>query len=177
MRNVALILGMVLAVLMIQASGCEKMQPAGMDETDGMEDVVIEGEGAEMPAPASQATVSTIVVGDTPFSVEIAATDEEKARGLAGRESLPENSGMWFVFAEPVQEKFWMQGMEIPLDLIFVDEDMQVVHIYPDAAPGSTELITSPSPYMYVLEINAGESEASGLKVGDKVTKSVGGTE
>jgi uncharacterized membrane protein (UPF0127 family) len=156
------------------AAGCEKMR--GGATTEGGEELAAtqqQTEGVGMPSPTS-GTVETITVGSTPFSVEIATTDDEKAKGLMGRESLPDNSGMWFVFDGPVQEKFWMQGMVIPLDLIFVGQDMKVVHTIENAVPGSTELLTSPTPFQYVLEINAGKIAKGGIKVGDEVKRSIG---
>lgn len=38
-----------------------------------------------------------INIGNKPFTVEIAYTDEQKEKGLSNRESLDENSGMLFI--------------------------------------------------------------------------------
>ncbi|MBT3181008.1 MAG: DUF192 domain-containing protein [Deltaproteobacteria bacterium] len=119
-------------------------------------------------------TVATIVVGDVPFSVEIAESDVERAKGLMNRESLPINNGMWFIFPAMGDEQFWMKNTLIPLDIIFIDDNMKVVHIAENAKPESTELIGSPSSFQYVLEINGGLSEVKGIEVGDVVEKRVG---
>jgi len=158
------------AVLLVV--GCEKMQAEGPVASGDMK-------GTETPedagtAPTTQATVGTVTVGGTPFSVEYAVTDEEKARGLMDRESLPENYGMWFVFSQLVQEEFWMKDTLIPLDMIFVDEDMKVIYIKENAVPKSLEMIGAPSPYMYVLEVNAGKVAEHGIKVGDTVEAGMG---
>ncbi|MBN1282241.1 MAG: DUF192 domain-containing protein [Proteobacteria bacterium] len=173
MRRTMGVFGLFLALLMVSASGCEKMHEAAV--TEGAEDAqaVAQQEGVEMPAP-TQVALATVVINGVPFSAEIATTDEEKAKGLSGRESLPQNSGMWFVFERPVTERFWMQGMEIPLDLIFIDEEMKVVHVFENAVPGSTELISSPTPFMYVLEVNGGIASKNGIKAGDQVEKRIG---
>ena len=177
MKRITLLSGLFLAIFMISASGCEKMQTEDLAETEGVEDVAAQAEEVQMAAP-TQSTVGTIVVNETPFSVEIAVTEDEKANGLSGRESLPDNSGMWFAFDEPGLHKFWMQGMEFPLDFIFIDEDMKVVCVFPNASPDSTALIPPnsdcPTPYMYVLEVNAGKAEQNNIKAGDLVQKRIG---
>lgn len=163
-----LALGLVIA-------GCEKMQTEGPATAEDVKSAEVEG---EIPGLTTSGTVGTIVVGDKAFSVEFAVTDEEKARGLMNRESLPENAGMWFVFSQPVQERFWMKDTLIPLDILFVGDDMKVVYVFENAAPGSMELIpptsTSVPDYKYVLEINGGTVGKKGIEVGDTVEQRVG---
>ena len=171
MKYLVTILGIVAAALFV-ISGCEKMQTEGPAT---VEDSGTTGNGGiDVQAPGSATAVATIVVGDTPFSVEIAETDEQKAQGLMNRESLPENAGMWFVFSQPVQEDFWMKDTLIALDIVFVDEDMKVIHIKENAPAKSVEIISSPAPYKYVLEINAGKIAEHGITVGDIVKKQIG---
>ncbi|MFH1830478.1 MAG: DUF192 domain-containing protein [Pseudomonadota bacterium] len=160
----------IVAAAFIMISGCEKMQtegPATAEDVKG-------AETAEGSSPAASTAVATVTVGEMPFSVEIAQTDEEKAQGLMDRESLPENAGMWFVFSQPVQEEFWMKDTLMPLDIVFVGEDMKVVHIKENAVPKSVEMISSPVPFMYVLEINAGKVAEHGIEIGDEVKKKIG---
>lgn len=57
------------------------------------------------------------------FSVEIADTDEERAKGLMGRTELSENHGMMFVFEASQVLHFWMKNTLIPLDIFFFDKD------------------------------------------------------
>ena len=162
---------MLLAVVLLVA-GCQKMQTEGADTAGDIKGT--EAAPEAVPAPTSPGTVGTIVVADTPFSVEYAVTDEEKARGLMDRESIPPNGGMWFVFSTPVQQDFWMKDTLIPLDIIFVGEDMKIVSIAENAVPKSVEMISSDEPFMYVLELNAGKVAELGIKVGDKVEARIG---
>jgi len=170
-RRVALFA--VFMAFAVVVTGCEKMKSEGAMTTEEMKSTEMMGE-AGIPEPGAALAVGTVVVKETPFSVEIAKTDEEKARGLMNREALPENAGMWFVFSQPVQEEFWMKDTLIPLDIIFVDQGMRIVHIKENAVPKSVEMISSPEPFMYVLEINAGKTTQHGIKVGDKVEQRVG---
>lgn len=166
---------LVAAVAMLVV-GCEKMQVESPATGDDMKGTETQGETAtgDIPGPTTPGTMATIVVGDTPYSVEIASTVEEKARGLMDRESLPENAGMWFVFDKPVQDDFWMKDTLIPLDMIFVGENMKVVDIHENAVPQKLDAISSSEPYMYVLEVNGGQVAAHGIKVGDTVEKRIG---
>ncbi len=172
MKRLLSALALVVAIGIVIA-GCEKMQTEGATTAEDVKNAEVEGEGG-MAAPTTSGIVGTIVVGETPFSVEYAVTDEEKAIGLMNRESLPGNAGMWFVFSHPVEEEFWMKDTLILLDIIFVGENMKVVHISENAVPKSLEMISSPVPFMYVLEINGGKAEELGLEVGDKVESRIG---
>ncbi len=104
------------------------------------------------------------------FSVEVASTDEERRKGLMFRKSLKEGAGMIFLFNSETDHTFWMKNTYIPLDMIFIDSDMNVVGIYKNAVPLSEETISIKRASRYVLEINAGLSDKSGI---DEKTKAV----
>ena len=72
------------------------------------------------------------------FQVEIADTDEKRERGLMFREELCSDCGMLFVYDEEVKSKFWMKNTLIPLDIIWLDSDLKVVHVA-NAVPCVTE--------------------------------------
>ena len=108
--------------------------------------------------------------------MEVVDTPDSRAQGLSGRESLPGGAGMLFVFEEEGSYAFWMKEMKFPLDMVWIDASCRVVDItrdVPAPQPGQTlaDLNTygPESPAMYVLEINAGASDAAGLKTGDAV--------
>ena len=169
-RLLLAVMGVGLAAL-ISSAGCEKMQGPAV-EGSAQQAATQQAEGAGMQPQAG--TMATIVVAATPFTVEIAETDEQKAHGLMGRESMPANTGMWFVFDRPVQEQFWMKDTLIPLDLLFIGDDMKIVSIAKNAKPLSEELISSTAPYKFVLEVNGGIADKYGFKVGDAVQKRIG---
>ena len=114
-------------------------------------------------------TEKTLTIGSTTIQVELADTVALRTRGLSGRGELPVGYGMLFVFPEPGQYGFWMKDMQFSLDLIFLNEDRQVVSIYPDLTPESY-----PASYgsnvlaQYVLEIPAGQVDKWEIKVGDQ---------
>lgn len=176
MKRLVIIAGFMLAAALLFAIGCEKMQMKPAEEA-AKTGVVKEGTmETPLATPGTVATIAITVEGghQVPFSVEIAESDEEREKGLKGRESLPSNGGMWFVFPQTVEEKFWMKDTKFPLDLIYVDEGMKVVHIIENAPAESAELLVSPSPFKYVLEVNAGTAAKHGVKVGNSVEKRIG---
>ncbi len=179
MKRYLMTLVVVTATALFFGAACEKAQlepeQVGLPQAERPADQLAE-ELTDIPPEARTApgTVATISVGEADFSVEIAESAEERARGLKGRESLAPRSGMWFVFPETVQDEFWMKDTLVPLDIVFVGEDMKVVHIIENAVPGSTELLSSPVAYRYVLEIPAGSAEEYDIKVGDVAEKRIG---
>ncbi len=119
--------------------------------------------------PAEAAAVVTI--GDNSYQVEVAGTFTEKAKGLAGRQSLASGYGMIFPFASTTQAAFTMQGMRFPLDIIWIADD-KIVDISKNLQPDASMLASAhrPStPYNLVLELNAGVADADRLKIGDAV--------
>lgn len=105
------------------------------------------------------------------INVEIADDDSERAKGLMFREILNENSGMLFIFDNEENRTFWMKNTLIPLDIIFIGENFEIVDIK-YALPCETEpcaLYKSVRPSKYVLEVNANFSAGNGISIGDKV--------
>jgi uncharacterized membrane protein (UPF0127 family) len=104
------------------------------------------------------------------LDVEVADSPDEWTHGLMDRTSLPEDAGMLFVFDDVVQRCFWMQDTLIPLDMIFIADNLTIIDIHRNATPLSEEHIYSSGPCRYVLEVNGGLCEADGIEIGDRVT-------
>lgn len=104
-----------------------------------------------------------ITIGDKKYKVEIADTSEKQEKGLMGRESLPEDQGMLFIYDEPQDLSYWMKNTLISLDIIFIDDDMEVVSVK-QGQPMSEEPITE-DDVQYVLEVNSN----SGIEEGDQL--------
>ena len=95
--------------------------------------------------------------------VDVALTEEEHEKGLQGVKNLKDNEGMLFVFPEPQQVSFWMKDTDIPLDIIFINEDLEVISV----AKGepNTEDAHVENDVAFVLEVN----QNSGIKAGDEL--------
>ncbi len=100
---------------------------------------------------------------------EVASDDASRMQGLMFRKDLGKNEGMIFLFPEANRSPFWMHNTYIPLDIIFINSDRQVVDIAENATPLSDELIQPSALYQYTLEVRGGFSKEHKIKVGDKV--------
>lgn len=113
-----------------------------------------------------------IKLRETKIVVEVVDTDEERAQGLSGRTSLPQDRGMFFVFPQKSRHEFWMKDMKFPLDFIWIDED-KVVDLtrsvpYPKENESPVTIIPK-VPVDKVLEVNAGVIDSSQVKIGDQL--------
>ena len=115
-----------------------------------------------------------ISINDVKVNIEVAKTDTEKQKGLGGRNTLVDNSGMIFVFNRE-KPTFWMKDTLIPLDIIWIS-DGKIVGINKNVATelGKTdpELTRYPSPQIidYVLEVNAGFSDKNKITIGQSLS-------
>ncbi|MEM9099730.1 MAG: DUF192 domain-containing protein [Pseudomonadota bacterium] len=103
------------------------------------------------------------------FSIELAETPEEQARGLMFRTQLLRESGMLFVMDPPRPARFWMRNTMISLDLIFIDSDGRVESIAAEAVPYSERSLPSRDEVRAVLEINGGLAAELGIVPGTQM--------
>lgn len=96
--------------------------------------------------------------GDTLSVIDAAVADDQESRtqGLMNVSSMPQDAGMIFIFDENQSRSFWMASTPLSLDLIFANEDFEIVRIHRNASPYSQESIASEAPAKYVVEVNAG---------------------
>lgn len=127
--------------------------------------------GEEVPLPTEELTVIT-EKGTQRFSVEVAETDAQKARGLMFRERMALNQGMLFLFQAAGERYFWMKNTPLSLDIIFIDDTGRIIRIAEGTTPFSEKTIPSRGPAKYVLELLAGTSRRLGIKPGDQVRSS-----
>jgi len=102
----------------------------------------------------------------------IARTAEQQYRGLSPAETLPENAGLLFVFADPNVPAFVMREMDFGLDIVFADADGAITTIHhapaPDAnASGTNHGYEGRGPY--VLELNRGWTTEHTVTTGDQL--------
>lgn len=109
--------------------------------------------------------------GDTEhfFTVEVADTPETRASGLMFRTELAVDAGMLFIYPGKQKISMWMKNTQIPLDMLFLDQDGTILHISERATPFSTQVISSRFRVKGVLEVIGGTVERLGLRVGDRV--------
>lgn len=105
------------------------------------------------------------------IEVELAMTLEEMTTGLMNRASIPEDSGMLFIFDKEYVHKLWMKNMLIHLDMIWLDDKGTIIHIDKNVMP--CDKYCDPfGPELYskfVLEVNGGYTDRYNINVGDNV--------
>ena len=104
-----------------------------------------------------------IKIHNKEYKVKEATSSEDKAKGLQGIDKLPEDEGMLFYFDPPQDVQFWMKDVSIPLDIVFIDDDEEVIKVQ-EGIPNDETFIEAPD-VAYVLEVNAN----SGIQIGDEL--------
>lgn len=102
-------------------------------------------------------------VDNKEYDVEVARTEEEKEIGLSNIEYLPDDEGMLFIYDTPQEVGFWMKDTLIPLDIIFINDEEEVISVHQGIPNDETPIIED--DVLYVLEVPAG----SGIKTGDEI--------
>ena len=104
--------------------------------------------------------------GQAHFTVEVAADQAAREKGLMFRDHMASSAGMIFVYQAPNHARFWMKNTLIPLDMIFADETGLVTVVHSDAVPQDLTPIDGGEGVMYVLEINGGLAKRIGIAAG-----------
>ena len=116
-----------------------------------------------------------ITIGQETIYAKIANTEHKRSMGLSYTDQIPENAGMLFIFDEVSAKNFWMRDMLFDIDIIWLDENKQVVGFfenvkkesYSQKSPELSKIYHSPENTKYVLEVNAGIIEKLKIKTGD----------
>ena len=107
------------------------------------------------------------------IKAELADTQEKKERGLMFRESLKENSGMFFTFDNDATFNFWMKNTLIPLDIIFLSKDfviVEIIHAEP-CKEEPCETYSTEKYSRYILEVNGNFTANNNIEVGDRIIR------
>ncbi len=103
------------------------------------------------------------------INIELALTEAEQEQGLMNRSFMSNDQGMLFVFDKDEPRGFWMRNTIIPLDIMYVNSKMEIIHIAENTEPFSEKSIPSQGPAKYVIEVNAGFSAQYSITKGVKV--------
>ncbi|HWZ85821.1 MAG TPA: DUF192 domain-containing protein [Thermoanaerobaculia bacterium] len=133
------------------------------------------GPGSSAPAPTPTAATAAPagpraeMPSGAVYRLELARTPEEQALGLMYRESLPDRTGMLFLFDDAQPHHFWMKNTMIPLDMIWMDESGRVVYVSANTPPCKAEPCATygpEGPARQVLEIAGGLAAKENVTVG-----------
>jgi uncharacterized protein len=124
--------------------------------------------------PAPSGLIPITLPGGTVIHAELANTPQKRAEGLMYREHLADDRGMLFTFSQAEAWVFWMKNTKIPLDLIWINEKKQIIHMEQNV-PICTRTDDSCPQYrpnegaLYVLELAGGRAESLKIQRGSKL--------
>jgi uncharacterized membrane protein (UPF0127 family) len=132
---------------------------------------------AEIPGSCGNYEKGTVSINNKIINVEISDTECKQELGLSGRTSLPDNTGMIFVFPKDSNYGFWMKDMNFALDMVWIGADFNIVGIeknvmsdtYDAKDPSLSEVFGQNYIAQYVLELPTGYCDKNNLKIGDKI--------
>lgn len=102
------------------------------------------------------------------LSIIVADTVDSRIKGLSGRDRLEDNEAMLFTFDTAERHGIWMKDMKFSIDIVWIDQNNQIVSIEEDVAPNTYPKVFYPTEKSaLVLEANAGFVKRNNLKVGN----------
>lgn len=148
-------------IALVAPAAFAQMPPAPVGDPAHPETVI------EFGAP--ETVIVQTEAGEVVFDALIADSDEERQRGLMFREALADNEGMLFNYGEVQTVSMWMRNTLIPLDLIYIAPDGEILKIIANAQPHSLRSLASDFPVLGVLEVRGGLTRDTGIRPGDIV--------
>ena len=106
--------------------------------------------------------------------IYLADTEAKREEGLSSFKGLSDQEGMLFLFDQAGNYQFWMKGMSMPIDIIWINNN-KVIGITPDipvqtgAADNELKKYAPPSEVDKVLEVRAGWTKKYGIEAGNNV--------
>lgn len=114
-----------------------------------------------------------VTVNNVTIVADIAATNDQRTKGLAVKDTLNEDEGMLFVFSTSREHSFWMKNMKFPIDIIWISEYNEVVHIEHSLEPCEPDAFCPTYKpdrnSLYVLETVAGFAQKYNITENDYV--------
>jgi uncharacterized protein len=102
-------------------------------------------------------------------NIEIADDEAKRTQGLMYRDTMAENEAMLFIFPDEAERSFWMKNTIMPLDIIYANQEKQIITVQKNAVPYSEASIPSNGSAQYVVEVNAGFCDRHAIEPGDHI--------
>ena len=114
----------------------------------------------------------TVKLSGMTIKAEIADTPLKQTVGLMSKKTLPLNGGMLFIFNEEKHHGIWMRNMSFPIDIVWINKNLEIVDIVESAQPCriNCPIYLPDEKASYVLEVNAGFSKKNQLQIGDMIS-------
>ncbi len=115
-------------------------------------------------------TVSITIGTSTIVKASVADSLPERIKGLSDTPFLPDDVIKFFDFEINGNHSIWMKDMNYALDVLWLTEDGEIVHIKEDISPDTyPKSFSSPVESWYLIEANSGFVAEKGISLGDKV--------
>jgi uncharacterized membrane protein (UPF0127 family) len=99
-----------------------------------------------------------------------AGARDEQARGLGGRDGLPDDHGMIFASDEENRDGLWMKDMRFAIDMLWFDSNLALVDVAENVTPDTYPTIFRPrQPARYALEAPAGFVSRHHIRIGEAI--------
>ncbi|MHC4943640.1 MAG: DUF192 domain-containing protein [Planctomycetota bacterium] len=121
------------------------------------------------PVMKPQGDIVQLEMGGKLVTLEVAATNATRAKGLMRRKALDENHGMIFIYKEPQIMAFYMRDTWIPLSIAFLKSDGTVINIEKMRPNTQSPSHQSRRYCRFAIEMNRGWFEQHGIKPGHKI--------
>jgi uncharacterized membrane protein (UPF0127 family) len=114
---------------------------------------------------------ATTQLNGVEIELEVAETPEQQAQGLMYRTELGDKRGMLFAFSPPRPVGFWMKNTLIPLDIIYLKNQIvtTIHHNVPPCEIKQCPTYVSKGDVDQVIELAAGRAQTLGIKIGDRI--------
>lgn len=125
----------------------------------------------------SQYETTTTQINQTEIQLAIADTLEFQAQGFMNVTKIPENEGMLFVYESPAPRSFWMKNTLLPLDIIFLNQNKEIINIHHNTPPckeidpeqTSCPSYLSSGPSQFIIELPSPQAEKLNLQENQKI--------
>ena len=117
---------------------------------------------------AKKSNIAKLTINGEEYDVYLAKSEEQKKRGLQGVLKLDKDEGMLFFIneMEPVETVFHTQNMHFPIDMLFLDDEFNILDIKTEE-PGK-EAIKGLASYVLELAANSGVTKNSEIDLEDE---------
>ena len=115
---------------------------------------------------------TSLCFDDNCFELEYAYSNVEKTIGLSGRNELASDTGMLFVYETEDYYPIWMKNMNFAIDVIWLNENLEVVYISKNNQPCGNDYCANVNPgnkALYFFEINAGLVDEYDIGLNDQI--------
>ena len=119
----------------------------------------------------SDSTSYTVYIDTVALGVTLADTEKERREGLSGVESLPKLGGKLFIFDEEQRHGIWMKDMNFPIDIMWFNNNLELVHIEENVDPSTYPKVFGPNKdARFVLETNSHFVDSIRVQIGNRLT-------